>query len=823
MICQPALDELRPPLLSEVVSTSLRTCLLDAPPSQCLEICSLVLESIRRYILPDLVKQEEAERMETDGGEYDKAEKREHKVDRDKEDASLKLFSLSQLLHAVLFSLKSLDNTSPLPLVRQCQCLMEKMQQLVKELLELLPTAKTAVKTKNSSGQKTPKKGKKNLNPRESEKASKIGVLWEQKSQEAALLLRYTWVEVDTCFDIHCSKYTSLDSAQITAAREAEDQATAPVLTHVESLLSGDILPAHLHPSPSCSPMSCLLLKLLTLQQMKKVLLDDTLHSESSSAALLNRAVHFISAKSELEESLRGEQVWDGLIDSVSANSYPVAHWYLVTTNLPLIAPYLSEEDVGCIANVLVSSLLSRQTYGAKDKPPSCLTVSLISSQLLQSPVLAELPSLFSATVCSLTQRIYDVLRAAHAPKLCPTLLKFQEKGINSSQPLSTLEAKETIVEDILASSRTGEVFVLLTDAQTKELVNLLQILINLNPDAMTSEDLSSIFLLLFFTLTSTSRLSVPLATDHPDSGDEAVFLVKLLTILTCFQEGRNFQSVLKLIHGGSLLQAVMSSLLWHSDNGRFRATRSSGWLDLIKAVQDFIRILVQLIINRNSSVRLNLDQFASFLTSSELANRQIVAPSSTAVTGNSDPAASVLSVHLLLASLTSFSQAMTSNLGRSKPMDQTLTQMLTRTTVSLGPAVESVLKPQTVSEAAVQPASILGQVFVVNIVTVMLHCELSSLPLEVENKLTLRHMTLYQGFCQQILREISSTPRPMDFLVSSLNFLSTFYKAVVRTRGEREKEPGDEEKGGKELDELYIQILHNVHRLLTGTGAHYV
>lgn len=806
MICQPALDELRPPLLSEVVSTCLRTCLLDAPPSQCLEICFLVLESISKYILPDLAKQEKTpQKMETD----DKAEKR-----GGKQDASLKLFSLSQLLHAVLFSLKSIDNTSPLPLVRQSRGLMEKMQQLVKELLELVPPVKMAAKPKNGSGQKTPKKGKKNLNPRESEEApeSTMGVLWEQKTQEAALLLKYTWVEVDTCFDIHCSKYTPLDSA----AREAEDQAPAPVLANIESLISGDILPAHLRPSPSCSPMSCLLLKLLTLQQVKKVLLDNTLLSESSTAALLNRAVSFISAKSELEESLHGEQVWDGQIDGVSADSYPVAHWYLVTTNLPLIAPYLSEEDMGCIANVLLRSLHGRQTYGAKDQPPSCLTVSLISSQLLQSPIIAELPSLFSATVCSLMQRIVDVLGAAHAPKVCPMLLKFQEKGIRSSQ--STLEAKETMVEDILASSKTGEVFVLLTDTQTSELWNLLHILTSLNPDAMSSEDLSSIFLLLLFTLTSTSRLSDPVATDRPDSGADAIFLVKLLTTLTCLQEGRNFQSVLKLIHGGSLLQAATSSILWHSNSGRFRAMRSSDWLDLIKAVRDFIKILVQLILNRNSSVRLNLDQFASFLTSSEMANRLIVAPRSTAVTGESDPEASFSSVHLLLAALASFSQVMTSNLGKSKPMDQTLTQMLTRTTASLGPAVESVLKAQAVGEAVAQPASVLCQVFVVDVVTVMLHCELSSLFVEVDNKLTLRHMTLYQEFCQQILREMTSAPRTMDILVSSLCFLSTFYKAVERTGGERENEPGEEAKAGKALDELFAQILQYVHRLLTGT-----
>uniref|UniRef100_UPI0037E9C682 unhealthy ribosome biogenesis protein 2 homolog n=1 Tax=Semicossyphus pulcher TaxID=241346 RepID=UPI0037E9C682 len=792
VICQPALDALRPPLLSEGVSSSLTTCLLDAPPSQGLEICSLVLESIRKYILPDLVKEDrEAEKMEIDGD-------KEIQVEQERGDASLKLFSLSQLLHVVMFSLKTLDNSSPLPVVRKSQGLMEEMQQVVKELLNLWSREERFVKTNMGSVQKMPKKGKKNVDHKGSE--SKIWTVWEQKTQEATLLLRYTWVEVDTLFFIHCSKYTPLDSAHLTASSETED--LAPALTRIESLLSGDIFPARLQ--PSCSPMNCLLVKHLTLQQMKKVLLDTSLLSEPSTAALLNRAAQFISASSEFKASLGGEQVWDGQIGSVNAGSYLVAHWYLVTSNLPLIAPYLSREDMGCIADTLVSSLISRQTGGGKVPPLGSLTASLVSSQLLQSSVLAELPSLFSATVSSLTQRIIGVLKAAHLPKACPALLKCQEKGTESS---CTLVKTESMVEDILASLKTGQVSVLLTDTQSKELVILLQILSNLNPDGMNPEDLSSLFLLLFFMLTSTSGQSHQTAMDPPEPEDDAVFLVKLLQILTCLLEGRNFQSVLKLIHGGTLLQAAVSSLLWQSNKGRFGATSSPNWSELIKAVQSFIRCLVQLIIARNSSVRLNLDQFASYLME--------IAPSSGAASGKPDPESSIMSVHLLLASLTSFSQAMTSNLGRSKPMDQTLTQMLTRTTAALGPAVESVLKPQTTCQSVIQPASTLGQAFVVEVVTVMLQCELSALSVEGEEKkkLTLTHMSLYQSFCQQILKEITSAHRPMDFLVSSLRFLSAFYKAVKKTG-----EEGEEEEGRKEEDELYMQMLQTVHRLLTAS-----
>ncbi|KAG7236031.1 hypothetical protein INR49_001431 [Caranx melampygus] len=801
VICQPALDELRPPLLAEGVSASLRTCLLDTPPSQGLEICSIVLESIRKYILPDLVKEEqEAENMETDGD--DEEDKGDVKLDEARRDASLKLFSLSQLLHAVLFSLKTIDNVSPVPLVRQSQALMKEMQQVIKELLRLVSTEKRAEKTNVNSAQKTQKKGK-NLDHKELERVSrsKTGELWEQKTQEAALLLRYTWVEVDTLFNIHCSKYITLDSAQTAAVSETKDQGLSDALSNanIESLVCGDI---------SHSPMSCLLLKLLTLQQMKKVLLDSTSPHEPSTAALLNRAAQFILDKLKFEEGLDGEWVWDGQIGSVNTSSYLVVHCHLVTSNLPLIAPYLSEEDVGCIGNVLISSLLSRQTEGGKECPPGCVTVALISSQLLQSPILAELPSLFSATVCSLTQRIYGVLAAAHAPRVCATLSKFQEEESDASQALSKLVNKEIIVEDILASSKTGDVFVSLTDTQTKELVDLIQILTKLNPDGMSSEDLTSTFLLLFFMLTSTSSQSDRAAVDRPD----AAFLVKVLRALTRLVESSNFKSVLKLIHGGTLLQASVSSLLWHSSSGKFQSTSSSDWLNLIKAVQGFIRSLVELIIMRNSSVRLNLDQFVSFLTSKETTSRQNVASGA----ASSQAGMSALPVHIMLASLSSFAHAMTSNLGKSKPLDQILTQMLTRTTATLGPAAESVLRPQAVSEAAIQPASILSQAFVVEVVTVMLQCELSSVSVEDQSKedgvtLTLHHMTLYQGFCHQILREISSAPRPMDFLVSSLHFLSTFYKAVEGTRGE-------EEKGGQELNELYMQILQNVHKVLTAS-----
>ncbi|KAM4602644.1 unhealthy ribosome biogenesis protein 2 homolog [Polymixia lowei] len=832
IVCWPALDDIRPPLLTEGVCASLKTCLLDTPPSQGLEICSVVLGSIRTYVLPDLDVEEEEkvamegggedEEMEIDGG--DKGENTGGKMDRKRVDASLKLISHSQLLHAVLFSLKTVDNTSPLPLVRQTHSLMEDMGQVVKALLQVVSSEK---KDSDVGLDADIDLNAKTLDQTERNDASdpESEVLWKQKTQEAALLLRYTWVEVDTLFHINCSKYTSLELAQTQAPSQSQDEAPVGPLvqTHMEALLSGEILPGRLLPSPIspfCSPVSCLLLKLLTLQQLKKALLDTHLLARPATAALLSKAAQFILAREEFGVGLDEEQVWDGQIGSVNASSYHVAHWYVVTANLPLIAPYLTEGDVGCVADVLLDSMLSRQTGRNTDPQPvslpGCLSVPLISSQLLQSPIFVELPSLYSAAVRTLTQRILGVLVASGAPQVCQTLLKFQEENLPHN----------VVVEEILRSSKTGDVSVLLTDTQTQELFNLLHIATNLNPDGMSSEDLSRLFLILFFILTSTSCQPDGDARGPSNPGDDVLFLEKLLRLLACLLEGSNFQSVLKQIHGSSLLQAAVSSLLLHSNRGRFCSTGSPDWLNLVKAMQDFIRSLVQLIIIRNSSVRLNLEQFTSYLTSNKIADRQLVAITAptTAIIGKPVPGAAIFSVQLLLAALSSFSWAMTFNLGRSKPLDQTLTQMIARTTAALGPAIEDILKPQTVHQPVNQPASVLGQAFIVEVVTVMLQSELSSPPVEGDDNQSstqpaMNHMTLYHSFYQQVLKEMSSAPRPVDFLVSSLHFLSAFYRIVKRTGGE-EKEEGEEKKGGEEVDELYIQILQNVHRLL---AAHWL
>ncbi|XP_059927021.1 unhealthy ribosome biogenesis protein 2 homolog [Gadus macrocephalus] len=813
VVCWPASDQLRPTLLTDEICTSIKTCLLDASASQATEICALTLESINRYILPDLLDDDQGEDKESEmsGGEAG-AEAGDVKMDQgggvldgERGDASLKLVSHSQLLHAVLFSLKTLDNASPVPLVRQTTKLMGVMGHLVDTLLKLVTSESTRMDTDDDDPSTS--KTEESEPGQDTEPCTQ----WKQKTTEAALLLRYTWVEVDALFHIHCSKYTSLESPLSPALGKADDQElpSSLVLSRLKEFLSGEVLPGMFLPFPSKSSDSTTsgwLLKLLALQQFKKVLLDSHLLAKAETAAILSSAAQFILAKEELLASLEKEQDADRETNK-GPNSYPVAHWYLVTSSLPLIASYLSVGDEGCVADVVLRSMLSRRTKENTDWLPvlcGSQSISAISSQLLQSHFYVELPSLYSSTVKSLTQRIITVLQMSPETDL-PTKGSPPSPSDKAIQALADVEA---LVEVILGSSQTREASIVVSHAQTQELLSLMDLAANLNPDGINAEDLTHLFLLLLFVLTSTTSPPEGPAgvTDNP--GNDTLFLGKLLGLLTGLMEGSHFQSVLKQIHGSSVLQAVVSSILARSGKAGRSSTGDSGWMDLVKAVQGFIKSLVHCIIIRNSSVRLNLDQFTSYLASQRIAGMETIwpqtEPSTPTVTVSEAPEApDIPSLQLLLASLTSFSKTMARCLGRSKPMDQTLSATIRKSTAALGPIIETVLKSQAVS----RPASVLGQAFLVEVVTVMLQCELSAVPVDPGAKPSSAHTALYHSFCQQILKEIHSAPRPKDFLLSSLRFLSAFYCMVKRNAGEK--------SGGDEVDELFTRMLQTVFTLL--------
>lgn len=737
VICRPAADELRPPVLTAALQKSLSQSILDTPHSQSLEMCSLILEKAQSCLLMDLQGQE---------------------------DLALKLFSLSVLLNSLLFSVKTLDNSTPLPVVKRAQNLMEEMVKVIKSLLKQLQD-------------------------------SKPGSLWFEKVLETTLLLSYTLVEVDTLFKIHCSRYVSVIEEDCSGLLE-ENVCLLPCVA------------VNLWEQVACQSQLCgsscrLLQELLALQRMKLILLNTDPSSALEGQNILCRISQFVVRSETSTSAFLGSGVWDGQISSVDTIRYPTAHWFHVTSNLALIGPYLTEDDLSYIADVLVNSVLQTDVLDGTTENTS-LSVPLISKQLLDNMVLLELSPLYSLVVKHFLRSTTGILSLSAESTECTALWVFMEAvhtGANGDREprISKLlddsaddslpwRRLERVAHEILSLIRAG-VSITLSPTQTEELLHLLKACRVLKPDAVSPEDHSEYFLLLFFIVTVTQC-------DTAVGHDKVIELLKeVFYLMTSWESGRNTGSVLKVLFGNVLLEAIVTSLFSHGKKCVSNVLNHLPWLAFLEVVQNFFGCLIQTIIHRKTSVRLNLEKFTSFIVESEV----IVQASSC---DSQDPKC-LLPLQLLLATFSTLCQTISSNLGRNKQTDETLLPLLEKVVVSMGSAVQASLRQET--------CSVLGQSFTVEVVRVMLQAEFARVTSlapggqEDHPPVVFHHMDFCRGFAQQILRELSSTPRPLSFLTSSLLFLTAYHLAAQSSQG-----PG--------LEDHSMQVLQNLRKLLSGT-----
>lgn len=722
IICRPAADELRQELLPEAVQKTLSQCLLDNPPSQNIEICRLILEKMQND-LPH--------------------------VSEIRTDSALKLFSLSILLHAVIFSLKALDDRTPVPVVRQTQSLMEEMLELVRSLLQYLEGGLIS------------------------------GTHWGEKIQEVGLLITHTWHEADALFQIHCSKYTSPSDAS---------SGTNPLSDTVEKVLAltGSA-------SQVGSPLCSFLQKLIALHRMKKYLLvSPMLISNADTKRILCETAQYVVNRQEPLINLSPEHTWDFQLCSVNSDTYSVAYWFLLTTNLPLIVPHLSQQDASYIADILLNSLLQHDLGSGLEKTD--LSVFLISKQLLEGAVLCELPGLHSAVVTSITNKFFDLLCASDVRTLCPSFFKHcTEFGVESvdkeehkadvSPSMTRLNA---IAHEIMNSIKTG-VLIPVSATQVDTLLQLVKITSALNPEAMSLEDYLELFLSLFLMNLCVHRegngaLSAPITLSK-----------ELFSLMTLLLMGRNSHTVFRVAHGSTLLEVAVTCVSSHISNGLFCSVDSLAWFSFLQSVQSFIQCLIQLIINRKRSVRISLEKFANFMIES--------ASAIGIASEDSGKNEETLYLQIHLAMLSTLCKEITPILGKTKQLDETLPQLLEKTVSVMGPVIQALLTGKAASE--------LKQSFSVDVATVMIQSELAkaSHPTqdisEGHEPDKLSHMELYKSFGQQILKDLSAAPQPMDFLISSMHYLSAFYLAAQKT---------------KELDlkDLHFNILQSVHKLLS-------
>ncbi|XP_042678945.1 unhealthy ribosome biogenesis protein 2 homolog isoform X2 [Centrocercus urophasianus] len=749
VICWPAVDELRLPVLSAGLTVKLRECLLELPPNQILDIVCLLVEKCQ-LLIPAV----------------------ERSVDM-----ALKLMSLSSVLHAFLFNMRSLDDVTPSPVVLRMQNLLAKMQQeVICPLIELL---------------KAPR--------REEEKSD----LWLRKASDSALLLVYTWVEVDTLFNISCCKYVSpsAETGGATTASAAKPWDISTFIPGVEEQCWERVMEL----ASSFTSTSKYCLELLALQKMKMILMQT-----QADVQALQQAAAFIIESGRASMSRGESEPWDGDICAINDLTYPTAHCHLVISNLTILLPYISLKNVQDIADVLLETLvLTRSQETATDQEPS-ISIGKICLSLMRSSFLPEMKVLHCAFLTSLIHQFAKVLPSAAQDSVDLPLLQLSANDISwheeilgpckttdalsenkqpKDEPSLSWKTLEKVAQCILLLAKNSSP-VILKESQVESFLTLLEITSLLKLDSLLPSDCIRCFLLLL-SLIANTRTSASCSKLL-----SLKFLSTCFHLLRCLQAGRNASSVFKVFHASDILEAILMSQLTASKSFTDTLTVPV-WTEYLQEVQASLEHFLQMIVERRQSVRLNLEKFVSFLSSC----KPDVGAVKSKCRKNWNPAAE----QLLLLSFTTLCHVLTLYLQQQpeKKLQSTdiLSALLEPVVQQMGKAIEHGLQSNT-------PNHHLPVAFIPSVMT-LLKADLSHAvrkgwqknPEESCAFLEQSRVKLYRKFYSQILRELPSAGGHLQFLQSALRFLAVFCSVP-------ELYPGKENA---------VTVVFAIQKLLTG------
>ncbi|XP_045882314.1 unhealthy ribosome biogenesis protein 2 homolog [Meles meles] len=710
VICRPAAEALRQPVLTSGPSRVLCECLLDLPPSQILDTWSLLLEKFQSSVLPYL---------------------------RGDADMALKSLSLSSLLHCVMFNMRSLDSSTPLPVIRRMQCTMERMlRELVRPLLDLL------------------------LDPQGPQLE-----LWLQKVSDSALLLSYTWAQVDAMLSMNCSQYHSVSGALADVAVE---------ISHLPLLLPG-IETCHWKEIEKIAQFDSLgryCLAQLYLQKMKRTLMQTSFQSEEALHSLKCDAAYILGSG---RESLnRGTTAsWDGQVGTVSALTYPVAHWHLVVSNLTILISYLSPDDVRSLASVLLRTLPgSKAQEGSAEEEPS-LTLEKISSAVLHSPLFPEMQSLHSAFLMCLTEGCTSVL--CSGAQSHPSLLGEQLPWLFEKDHLVValwenkfakvgpegVEPKGEIAQNLLSLVKSGFP-IQLEGEQLESILGLLEVISTLQLDSLlTPYHVHSFLLLLSLAITklgSSCSSSVTLR-----------FLMTCYRLLGYLQRGKSARSVLKIMYVSDIFEITLTSLFKAS--GRFLVNVDDpSWLEFLQVVGAFLEQLMQTLTQMKLSLVLNFRKIVGFL-------RELYTE---AVAGKQVKNQNPWGQQLLLVSLTKLCQVLGPFVRERKQQreaPEALCELLQKAILHTGAMLQ-----QCWAQGA--PGPRLPSVFIASVSTLLEvdvgqhsrhRTEISTMTDEVP----LSHTAFYQSVYSQLLSELPALAGDRQCFQAAMRFLTLFFLAL--------------------------------------------
>ncbi|XP_075059556.1 unhealthy ribosome biogenesis protein 2 homolog [Mixophyes fleayi] len=692
VICKPAAC-IRQPILSSGLTVKLADFLVQLPPNQIFDTWAMVLEKCHCVILPDI---------------------------KDKTDVCLKLVSLSSILHSLIFNMKSLDNSTPVPVLQRFQNLMKQVtDKLIGPSLNLLKDAEPAT--------------------------------WIPKLCDAVLLLLYTWIEADTVTTLNCNKYVS----QI---RKLSLPLDSPMEGWDFSLFFEDkeCWSKVYRLCTRSNPVSMFCLELLSIQKLKHILMQ--IHSPTESDQLtIQAAVSFVVHSSSSHTVPKHHESWSGNASEVNIDCFLVAHWHLIVSNLIIIHTYLPLEDVNNITDFLLETMIStHDTNDHVDKDKS-VTFKEVSASLLQSDYFPEMHVLQCAFINSIIKKCAMVLREQTALReifglLSAKDLLWHEDFVSAYNKGSKISANPKIrtsgCEDSMCIKNLENVvqYISMTKANftanlsksdINHLIGVIEFISSLKPDSLTPSDQCRCLLLLLSLISASSFENFRLA-------------YVCYRLMTCLLSGKHANSLFKLLHASDVLILLMKTIqvaTWELVD----IEKDQCWTEFVHIIQSFFETFLTLVFERKQSLFLNLEKFATFVVNSF--------PNADSKDWNSCVGQLlIVALNSLCHHLTTYTQKQNAN----KQQIEILFSLLQQVVAKMNMIVRQCLK---VSE----PCQILPS-FLVSCTTTLLEAEISCY-----SKGNLQNIELYRSFCSQILRELCYAKKQNAFLKSALHYLKIY------------------------------------------------
>ncbi|XP_056422868.1 unhealthy ribosome biogenesis protein 2 homolog isoform X2 [Hyla sarda] len=686
VICQPETSKIKHQILLSGLTEKLAEFIVQLPANQMLDMWSMVLEHCKVSHLED------------------------------NPSLGFKLDNLGLLLQCLMMNMKSLDCNTPVPVTHRYQQLMK---QIVEELI--LPS----------------------LNILKKHNAKADDESWLQKLCDFVLMLLYTWIEVNTVTALNCDKYSS-QMCELALPLESP-------LEYWDLSIFFEDKECWYKVSSLCRPpnlISMFYLGLLSIQKIKLILMHIHMHTEYGRLTLQASASFFVNSSIILLNH-KDQKPYSGNVNIFNKNCLPVAQWHFLASNVMILLPYISLEDLNNITDFLLETLLPASDQNMQANTDITLYFNKVSRSLLQSDSFSEmciLQCFFITRVikkCSMLVEEQTVLReildllSLKDSDWHECVISLYNKGgkivnsriIDICDDSVFVKSMKTALQLVSTLPKTIEL-VRSTDANL--VMNLIELIIELKPDSLPPSDLCRCFLLLL-SLANASFLSSLHVARVCYKG------------LTCLLTSTHANFLFKIAYASDVLKIVMSRI--QSANWNVSDDNEQYWPKLLDIMNLFFDAFLCLVIRRKQSVLVNLEKCTTFALNS-IPNTEKTFWSTC-----------IGQLHIvILKNLCHHLTFTIQEKNANEEQNESLRCLLKQTTVRLMTIIQKCLEI-TVSSPFLPS-------LLVTSTTTLLEAELSS-------EGSLHNAELYRGICLQILKELCYAKKQKGFLKSALRFLT--------------------------------------------------